>query len=152
MSKQKIMQHITGSWDERIDGHETSYYVLKYFENDFVIGWNSPKTRKQYGDYLRDLILPRLNRMPLRDYSMSDIKCILAELGEVQMLGSAHKAEIECYSDGSINKFRTIIKRIFRVAAKHGICDDLEWMPEKPMQKRVTLSRKLKSEPGFLNL
>lgn len=142
MSKQKIMQYITGSWDERIDGHETSYYVLKYFENDIVIGWNSPKTRKQYGDYLRDLILPRLNRMPLRDYTMSDIKCILAELGEVQMLGSANKAEIECYSDGSIGKFRTIIKRIFYVAAKHGICDDLEWKSEKPVQKKSYAEQK----------
>lgn len=143
MSSGKMDQYIVGDWETHIDGYETAYYVLKHYGDDFAEKWKKAETRKGYGNYLSELILPRLNCKPLQDYTMNDIDCIMAELREVQMTRYANDLRRVKYKPATVEKFVVIIRYIFRYAEKNGICDDLDWGEnKKPVQKKAYDERK----------
>lgn len=143
MCMRKITPYIRDEWSKTIEGQETAYYVISEFEEEVTERWKSPRTCEQYGDYLQRIILPHINDKSLSSYSTQEINDILLQLSKVKMKRHNRIEDKDTYSPSTLKAMENIIKRIFLIAMRHGICDDIFWIDKKLLHgKSYTEKRK----------
>lgn len=132
-----MSRRISDEWVRSIDGEQgyssnlTFCGVYEEFYDEIALHWDKEsdfeKTRKQYDRDYNKRILPNLenhNKKRICEYTKEDCDRALNKIVEK---GYTKHGEKEEYQPSTINHFKHLIYIVFKVAAKHKLCEEILW-------------------------
>lgn len=118
---------ISGKWILSIDDKLTFCGVLEQYYEECAKYWRAESTRSAYSRAYDDLILPSLenhNSKAIDQYTKEDYDAAIQRIINHGHLGSV---EFQAYADSTIQNFQRLIESVVRVAAAHGLCENVLW-------------------------